>query len=228
MGAHREEQDRPQPVMLTVRRPSGVTIFSCVWNGDKTLHEVACEAVGEPSAGIIWSFVFTGSCCAEFVDIAVDPLRLDTRICDIAENCTRRLVGLRLDVTLIAKSAWMTDVAVVRDTMGRCPKQWWRKAAATEQEVHSFACMYHHLWELLEIVDDARSSAAAIDDFLIGRGVDPTVFACSAHRMLVMFAFGFLRVPGGVPREIPVQHASSATHRQNVKNRFLTFIALNF
>ena len=93
------------------------------------------KTFGEPSAGIIWTFACSGR--PELADVAVDQVSLDTRIWDIAENCTRRLVGLRLDATLAAKSAWMTDVAIVRDSVDRRPKQWWQKPAATEQKVHT-------------------------------------------------------------------------------------------
>ena len=210
-GAPREEHDGREPVLLTVRRPSGVQIFSSVWNGRKTLrHVLASKAVGEPRAGTIWSFVLTGSGCPELADVAVEPLRLDTVICDIAENSTGVLVSLLLDITLVAMHEWRKYVAVVRDTLDARPIAAWRTTVATEH-VHCFACVYHHLEDILELFDLAGSSAAAIDDFLVGRGVDPTIFACSVHQMLHCFA-------------------NSMRHRtvRDVRKMFLEFIKTNF
>ena len=211
--ALREEQSGRQPVLLIVRRASGVEVFQMIWNGDKTLHDVlASDAVGAPPAGTMWSFVITGSSCPQLADTAVEPLRLDVAISDIAQYRAGRLVSLLLDVTLVASQEWTKYVAVVRDTLDSRPTGAWRTTVVTEH-VHCFACIYHHLEELLELLDEAGSRAAAVDDFLVSSGVDPTIFACSVYSMLRVFDISLRQFP------------DISGH---VRRRFLDHIRLNF
>ena len=193
-------QGRVPAVLLVLRRASGAMVDCSVHNGYRKLSDVLFDlrAVGECSDDFSWGFTFTN----QLANASTDPLPLQSIILDIATRITARtvdweldqtlVVDWKLDLTLVCMHKWKTCVSLVLDRMHRSMyndrfkmREWaelYGRDPDVSEVVDYFACLYHHIPELMKMLDEGVV-ATAFDEYLTDKGVNSSAMCEYAAKM---------------------------------------------